>query len=237
MTDFQGKEGRASLGEEAGAPRELHMDLGAVETDHVDAASEAATSFAPDALEGYRDAGYELIPLRGPNKLPLRGWRTLDALTLDQARRRLNRGSNVGVRPAEDDLVIDVDPKNFPDGADSWELLKRDVAHDFDFYPTVVTGSGGQHVYMRKPAGLRVRGTLKAYPGIDFKKAGGFVVSAGSTHPRTGKPYRWEPLSMPLRDVAAAPQSLTSFWNLVPPSFCLTVRSTLSAMPRDISQS
>ena len=70
-------------------------------------------------------------------------------LSAEQAEQRLDRGGNVGVVLGPDDLVLDIDPRNFADGVSSWEKLKADLALDFSTYPMIRTGSGGLHVYMR----------------------------------------------------------------------------------------
>jgi hypothetical protein len=99
-------------------------------------------------------------------------------------------GRNVGVQLAADMLVIDVDPKH--GGLEGFANLCHDIGIDSDKYPRVITGSGGFHVYMAKPADVLVRDTLEAaeYKGVEFKSAGRQVVAAGSIHPN-GNPYRW----------------------------------------------
>src|SRR5690606_23307108 len=108
----------------------------------------------------------------------------------EAAQQRLAEGRNVGVALGASDLVVDVDPRN--GGNESWERLKKDRGEDFSGYPTVRTGSGGLHVYMRLPEGTgRLKGNLgrDGYPGIDLKFVGGQVVAPGSIHPETGEPY------------------------------------------------
>lgn len=56
--------------------------------------------------------------------------------------------------------------------------------------PTVLTGSGGYHLYFAYDS--RVEKTrIRVAPGIDIKSNGGYVVAPPSIHPDTGKPYRW----------------------------------------------
>ncbi|HBD90235.1 MAG TPA: hypothetical protein DC061_06360 [Gemmobacter sp.] len=81
---------------------------------------------------------------------------------------RLRRGRALGVRVCED---AGLDPTRFP---------------------TVVTGSGGLHVYMIKPDGASTRDSLPAYEGIEFKSRGRQVVAAGSVHPATKGVYLWD---------------------------------------------
>ena len=49
-----------------------------------------------------------------------------------------------------------------------------------DDYPRVLSGGGGQHIYMAKPSELRIVGKLSEFPGIEFKTKGTLLVAAGS---------------------------------------------------------
>lgn len=153
------------------------------------------------ATETYFGAGYELIPLhsfdsfqgdRPLGKTPTsRGWRTAAAMTLSELREHMAAGGNVGVRLQAEDLIIDVDPRN--GGNESYTKL---IAHfPLSDAPMVVTGTYGSHIYLRKPAELDIVGSLADYPGIDFKKLGGYVVAAGSVHPGTRQTYHWDQLA------------------------------------------
>jgi hypothetical protein len=174
--------------------------------------------FEPDQLEPFRGTGYELIRLNAPNaldaqgrsvgKAPGKGWRSAIPLDVDEARDCLMAGENVGVRLRETDLVVDVDPRNFKDGDDPVARLEAAIGIRFDQWPRVDTGSDGIHFYMTVPAGFRAVDTLEAYPGIEFKAHGRQMVAPGSSHPSTGKPYRWDPLAEPVADGAAAPDAL-----------------------------
>ena len=174
--------------------------------------------FDPDQLEPFRGTGHELIRLNAPNaldeqgrpvgKAPRRGWRSATPLDVDEARECLSEGANVGVRLRENDLVVDVDPRNFKDGDDPVSRLEAALGVRFDQWPRVDTGSGGTHFYMTVPPGFRAVETLEAYPGIEFKAHGRQMVAPGSSHPDTGKPYRWDPLAEPVADAAAAPDAL-----------------------------
>jgi hypothetical protein len=83
-------------------------------------------------------------------------------------------------------LVVDVDPKN--GGFESFDKLCEKVPQLKECGVGVKTGGGGFHLYYNKPADLDVRGSMKEYPGIDFKHKGGFVVAGGSLH-NSGKYY------------------------------------------------
>ena len=110
----------------------------------------------------------------------------------------MDEGFNVGVRLQEHDLVLDIDPRAFPEGEtletdNPFQRLCRDVRLRTDNYPRVETGSGGLHIYMTKPADVSTRDSLNdQYPGVEFKSKGRQVVSAGSIHPDTLRTYDWD---------------------------------------------
>lgn len=175
-------------------------------------------SFRPEQLELYRGSGYDLIPLHAPDavdqrgrkigKAPHKGWRKDRPLTFEEAAQHMREGSNVGVRLRPDDLVVDVDPRNFLEGDDPFKRLQDDLGLDLSGYPTVVTGSGGLHVYMKMPAGTLLRDTLEDYQGIEFKAHGRQVVAAGSAHPDTNRPYLLDELGGELSAHMDAPDAL-----------------------------
>ena len=153
----------------------------------------------------------EALDIRSRGKRPWRkGWNKPDAkpLTPEQARRHMEAGRNIGDRLKPTDLVIDIDPRNFDDGADysdpsvaaeaSMAALRAwCMKHQFDMsdWPIYLTGSGGLHVRLKKPAERRILGKLPDRPGFEFKTAGTFVVAAGSVHAKTGCLYRRHPQS------------------------------------------
>ncbi|AHM03038.1 hypothetical protein roselon_00598 [Roseibacterium elongatum DSM 19469] len=190
-------------------------------------AEEVRTS--PAELAGYAaDARWELIPLhhytkveqvkgkpRNRGKSPMHSDWTKKPYASFDGRKHMEGGYNVGVRLKPDQLVVDVDPRGFPEGEDlttdnPFRRLCEDVGLDVDQYPRVETGSGGLHLYMAKPADVPVRDSLNdQYPGVEFKSFGRQVVSAGSIHPDTFRTYEWDFLFPSLADgVRAAPAAL-----------------------------
>lgn len=214
MSAFQNGNGRA---EGTGAPAKAWEKT--VETDKIETtetASEAVpASHDPKALHEHLAAGHELIPLRHwkakdsngkpMGKAGLPNWRRSPALSFVEAEAHMAKGNNVGVRLRSSDLVIDVDPRNFAEGDDSWARL----ISDFPLLdgPRIRTGGGGLHLYLRKSADSEIAPTLSEYPGIEFRSVGKLVVAAGSIHPDTGLPYVLDddPLALPLREAPEAP--------------------------------
>lgn len=75
-------------------------------------------------------------------------------------------------------LVIDADPRNYPEGRDVLgELLTAYKTLTKTFI--VRTPRGGYHLYLTKPEGLNLRKHQSQFPGIDFLSAGQYVCGPG----------------------------------------------------------
>lgn len=174
-----------------------------------------------EQLRPYLDQDCDLIPLHQWNKqttnkgktqqrgkTPLNNNWTTATKDLAKTLSLAKKGYNVGYRLSATDIIVDVDPRNF-DLDDSLDLLCEflGVTDLAEHYPTVLTGGGGYHFYMTKPANLHVRETLEDYPGIEFKTSGRQVVAAGSKHP-SGEYYMWDDFSVPLAERKQAPNKL-----------------------------
>ena len=145
-------------------------------------------------LSGYQRAGYELFPLQG--KLPIhKGWQTRDYSAFDFPY-WLAMDGNVGFRLRPSDLIIDCDPRNYQPGDNPLRRLSEAVFCDLEDAPTTRTGSGGLHLFYRKPSKLRIVGKLHGYDGLDLLSAGKLIVAPGSIHPSTGNEYRAEGVSI-----------------------------------------
>lgn len=83
-------------------------------------------------------------------------------------------------------VVVDVDPRH--GGLDSLRQLEAEHGQ-LPSAPTVITGSGGLHLYFRHPGG-RVPNRVGLYPGIDLRGDGGLVVCPPSLHAQGS--YRWQ---------------------------------------------
>ncbi|RTL05707.1 hypothetical protein EKK58_07390 [Candidatus Dependentiae bacterium] len=136
-----------------------------------------------EILEDYLSSGKKLMPLSG--KLPVDDWKDREWSRKELLKHKGNYGWILGKR----DLVIDIDPKN--GGEKSFKKLLKETGLDLD--PTVVTPSGGFHIYTKIPkdvVGKKFRKTLnKEYPGIDFLTKGMYCVIAGGQN--NGKSYEW----------------------------------------------
>lgn len=176
-----------------------------------------------EELKPYLEVKSDLIPLHIWNKqtkrkgktqqrgkTPLYGSWTKTPYNPELALEKAKKDHNVGYRLGPTDIIVDCDPRNY--GLDdSYELLCKFVGADLiSNYPTVVTGSGGLHIYMTKPEGFKTREIDKKFPGIEFKTQGRQVVAAGSKHPN-GKYYLWDEFSPSLKEVKQAPKKLLKF--------------------------
>lgn len=176
-----------------------------------DAARSAAAMPSFEAASEYRRFRLDLIPLRRHDKMPAdKRWQERaygQSEVLERARRD---GLNLGVRLPADVVVVDVDPRNFPEGRDSLAELAAAFGLDLTSAPHVLTGNlthPGHHFYFRKPTGAVLLDSVDGFAGVELKSLGRQVVAAGSVHP-TGGLYRWASDSPPLPDMPDLPAKL-----------------------------
>ena len=91
--------------------------------------------------------------------------------------------ANIGIRPAEGLIVVDVDPRN---GGDVQLAAMQDRFEQLPATLTATTGSGGLHLWFACPG--PVRGKLAE--GLDIKSHSGYLVAPPSVH-ECGGTYRW----------------------------------------------
>lgn len=163
-------------------------------------------------IRSLRAAGYLLMPLRGKTPI-IQGWTDRAKLAgLNLSDEKMAEG-NYGVVLDVDDLVIDIDPRNFKNGENSLhKLLSVLGAKDLKSF-TVMTGGGGAHIYFKKPADTTICHSHSDFPGIEFATYGRQVVGPGSIHPVTLKPYR---IARGLECLTAAPALLLDFLKVSP---------------------
>lgn len=185
--------------------------------DHAATRSGAKPSFRHNAEQLLR-AGLQLIPLHRWNAVDSKGrdrgktprdgaWQARDYDSRAVLALAERDGINVGVRLPATVMVLDVDPRNFPEGRDPLAELVADAGLDLSLCPRTVTGSGGSHYWFRKPADAQVLDSLESYPGVEFKSLGRQVVAPGSIHPN-GRSYEWYDLAPELADMPDLPDTL-----------------------------
>jgi predicted P-loop ATPase len=142
-----------------------------------------------DIVQQYAQAGFTLFSLNG--KIPLaKEWQNTP---YDTNITRESLQGNYGVLMGQDNLVIDVDVKKGKPGIDSVKKLTQDAGlpPEWELETFIVeTGTGGYHIYLKKPADFIIKKNVKAYPGIDFLSGNAFVVGAESIHPETLSAYK-----------------------------------------------
>lgn len=134
-----------------------------------------------DHALGYARAGLPVLALKPRSKEPAtkhgKDDATEDTATITRWWTR-NPECNIGIRPPEGVLVVDIDPRNNGDLSLRGRLPETWTAE---------TGSGGLHIWLRA-GGERWRSTLSE--GVDLKTSSGYLVAPPSVHPN-GNPYRW----------------------------------------------
>jgi Bifunctional DNA primase/polymerase, N-terminal len=97
---------------------------------------------------------------------------------------------NIGVRVPASMFVLDVDgPDRRPHPGKGLQALAA-LEDSYGPLPTTftqITGSGGLHLFFRRPPGKFSKTRLPA--GLEYKDHGGYIVLAPSRHPDTGERY------------------------------------------------
>ncbi|MDK8880247.1 MULTISPECIES: bifunctional DNA primase/polymerase [unclassified Corynebacterium] len=145
--------------------------------------------FRAAAAEWYTARGLEVGPLRGKVPMPRYVPHGKDSFTADvptvQQWWAHTPGANIGLRPPAGYVVVDVDVKDGAPGAQTWAELNagRSVPDTL----TMITGTGGWHLWFRLPFNATLRGQLAhTSSGVDLKTRRGYVVVAPSVHPDGG---------------------------------------------------
>ena len=150
------------------------------------------------AALGLAKAGWAVIPLDGKRPITPHGHH--DATTDPNTIKRLwgDKDWNVGSPVPDNLLVLDVDPRN----GGSVEELEQRVGVTLPPTLEVISGrrDGGRHLYYMRPFDHPYRRDIPH--GIDVKTSG-YMVMPPSTHPDSGKSYRWV-----RRDIARLPEEV-----------------------------
>ncbi|MCP4987096.1 MAG: hypothetical protein GY928_13925, partial [Colwellia sp.] len=172
-----------------------------------------------EAIEMYLRHGYALFHLTG-KAYPIKGWQNAKRNPFINPKKFTQ---NYGVNLQTDDLIIDVDVSKKKDGTlkkgrESLQKLIDDTGLDISKTFIVQTGTGGFHIYFKKPEDIQVKETWKrTYPDLEFKSRGRYVVGAECVHPDTLKNYIIKRGS--LSDVHTAPTELLEKITYKPISF------------------
>lgn len=135
-------------------------------------------------IRAYQRLGGVLFPVVKRGKVPLaRNWQR----RLYKAPRLLDyigQGCNLGWAIPDNVIVIDIDPRN---GGKLETITKYGIA------PNVITGGKGYHFYVQIPSHIPPAEIKTQWQGIDIKKKGGYVLTAGSI---TKKEYELKDLHL-----------------------------------------
>lgn len=155
-------------------------------------------TFSGKVYSWYISNGYDRF-LKLSGKVPASKGQYGFIHTLGSIKFALFEGFNIGVMIPVGSLVIDIDPRN--GGLESFDRMLAEAYKDEPRIPslddlvkgtfTVRTGGGGYHLYYTLSPGVKVRGSVKGYPGVDLKGSSDnqYVVGPGSVHPDTKKHY------------------------------------------------
>lgn len=162
----------------------------------------------------YNTLGWVTFPADKNSKEPAcTDWpeRKPDPIAAAEEEQRYLRAGAYGVVLKPDDLVIDIDPRNFVDGVNPWHKLREYLNLPKIKAPAVKTGGGGVHIYFKKPADVELVYRLKDFPGMEIKTGmkNSYVIGPGSGH-ESGNKYEFIG-GHDLADVPQAPAKLIEF--------------------------
>lgn len=161
----------------------------------------------------YAARGWRVIPIRpGEKHPPIPRWQ--EAATTNPETIHTwwtgpytNHGIGIATGPSSGIFVLDIDDKEGNRGYDTLADLEEQHG-PLPETLTVITGSGGNHLYFTHPQGQLIRNDAgrRLGPGLDIRGEGGQVVAPGSTHPN-GTAYEFDADTEHL-EPAEAPQWL-----------------------------
>lgn len=176
----------------------------------------------PKAMREHADAGFQLFPCHKPGKTGrdekgkpinlekrpiVKAWQEYE----ESSRVVMNKFATTNNVAARLDgwLVVDIDPRNH--GEDGMARLIAECELDgYDLDPAafycVATPSGGSHIYMRLPEGVKIGKNHRRYPGVDFLSKGSYCLIPGDV--AGGKLYRKVEGSPDLADTPEAHEVL-----------------------------
>ena len=146
----------------------------------------------------YAERGWQVIPIKPGGKYPagFGEWQlkaTTDAATIEGWWNGTHKGYGVGIAcgPESGVWVLDIDVSDGKTGEDTLAELER-LHGPLPATYTVITGSGGRHLYFAYPTDgppVRNDAAKRLGFGLDVRGGGGFVVAPPSIHPVTESAY------------------------------------------------
>lgn len=128
------------------------------------------------SFKKYYDMGLSVMPVRG--KMPLLAWKKWQSVraTPEQVEAWDAGPHNVGIITGHISgiLVVDVDGETDLEFPETW----------------TVRTSKGFHYYFNLPEGMDLRNRARAFPNVDIRAEGGYVVAPPSVH-ESGHVYTW----------------------------------------------
>jgi len=145
----------------------------------------------------YGKQGWQIFPCIGKQPAIASGFKSASA-DPDRIAEWWTRwpAANIGWSLPADWFALDVDPRH--DGDKSLAELYAANREHIPFTLEARTGSGGQHLIFRVPAGVEIRQGANFKPGLDTRLGGrGYLLIAPSVHPDTKAAYEWTSLVEP----------------------------------------
>ena len=141
----------------------------------------------------YALKGWKVFPLKPREKVPATRNGFKDAT--DDLRTVImwwgpQPNMNIGLVPADDVFVIDIDPRH--DGDKHWDKLRLKLKlSERETLETISgRGDGGRHLFYRKRSDSTMTAKRLQGTGIDLKQSNGYVLGAPSVHPDSGRQYQ-----------------------------------------------
>ena len=148
----------------------------------------------------YASRGIRVIPIAPGEKYPagIEAWQTIatsNEATVKQWFTTTYKGWGVGIctgrAGARQVFVLDIDEHD-PQQSGSDTLADLEAEHGkLPDTVTVLTPTGGRHLYFTTPIAIRNDAGKRLGPGLDIRGDGGQVLAPPTLHP-TGKPYTFE---------------------------------------------
>ncbi|MEO8539169.1 MAG: phage/plasmid primase, P4 family [bacterium] len=141
----------------------------------------------------YAERGWPVFRLAPGTNIPMAGSHGHKDATTDEDLIRAwwanEPEANIGISAGPAGLVVfDVDPRN--GGEESFHDLRERHGCAWITTWTVLSPSGGQHLYFTADPEMEIRGRTGVWPGIDVKAYGGYVAAPPSR--RKQGVYEWE---------------------------------------------